>query len=186
MSETKNINVTVNDLKDKNYDFFEQIILSLIAKYKNNPNLKNWYAAIGDNCNGSLKENFISIGMIDNNDKINYSRIRIPKNELGKKIIEKFIRSYLHEGIKEQKTVKNYGESLNTVCYIETNDEKFFEVYTIKNDLKIDGFNIDLEYLPQTNIEDTRKIELASISDKIKHLNDMLNEDDEIINKKTL
>ena len=58
MSETKNINVTVNDLKDKNYDFFEQIILSLIAKYKNNPNLKNWYAAIGDNCNGSLKENF--------------------------------------------------------------------------------------------------------------------------------
>ena len=40
--------------------------------------------------------------------------------------------------------------------------------------------------LPQTNIEDTRKIELASISDKIKHLNDMLNEDDEIINKKTL
>ena len=71
MSETKNINVTVNDLKDKNYDFFEQIILSLIAKYKNNTNLKNWYAAIGDNCNGSLKENFISIGMIDNNDKIN-------------------------------------------------------------------------------------------------------------------
>ena len=63
---------------------------------------------------------------------------------------------------------------------------KFFEVYTIKNDLKIDGFNIDLEYLPQTNIKDTRKIELASISDKIKHLNDMLNEDDEIINKKTL
>ena len=135
---------------------------------------------------GSLKENFISIGMIDNSDKINYSRIRIPKNELGKKIIEKFIRSYLHEGIKEQKTVKNYGENLNTVCYIETNDEKFFEVYTIKNDLKIDGFNIDLEYLPQTNIKDTRKIELASISDKIKHLNDMLNEDDEIINKKTL
>lgn len=185
MEKTKEYASTYDLMSDEkyNYQYFENIILNLIAQYKQKPNFKYWYAAIGDNCNGKLDENFITIGMIDNENKINYSRIRIPKNNLGKKLIEKFVSSYLVNGIKEKNIIKNEGQNLNTVGYITTNDKKFFEIYTIKDNIIINGNNIDLDYFGNSQSELLKQAELDGINDKIDHINEMLGLNE---NRKTL
>ncbi len=170
-----NVNLSVDELQNKNYEFFEKLILDLINKYKEHPDFENWYLAVGDNAQGRSDENFISIGMLDKNNKLNYSRIRIPKNELGKKLIEKFIRSVFAGGIESINIVKNQGENLNTVGYITTKDDKYFEVYTIKDDLIINGNKIDLDYLKKEKTEDYEVLEFDEINNKIDHINDMLN-----------
>lgn len=152
-----NDTASLENLLNKDFQFFENIILQVRDKYKKDPLFKSWYAAVGDNCNGETKENFISIGMKNVNDKVTISRIRIPKNEIGKKVIEKFIRSYLHKGIKSQTTVDNDGESLSTMGYILTNDDKYLEVFTMLDEIKVNGCFIELN-LSNESIEQTTEI----------------------------
>ncbi len=142
------VTASVEELKKEPYEYFENIIKQLIEKYKNDTNRVNWYAAIGDNCDGKTNENFISIGMINNDGKIVFSRVRIPKTELGKMLIEKFMKSYWVDGggIKEINVVKAKGESLNTIGYFRTNKGGYFEILTVKPDLIVDGISVDLDY----------------------------------------
>lgn len=171
------MNLSEKKLLEQDYEFFEKIILDLISKYKEHPNFKYWYASIGDNCDGKINENFISIGMFDSDNKVNYSRIRIPKNEIGERLIQKFIRSYLVNGIKTNKKVENHGENLNTIQYITTNDDKYFEIYSV-NKLNKDEEIVKLNCTYESNLEQ-KKEELNDIIDKIDYLNEMLGMEEE-------
>jgi len=166
------MNVSEKKLLEKDYEFFEKIILDYISKYKDDPKFKYWYASVGDNCDGKLNENFISIGMFDNENKVNYSRIRIPKNEIGEQLIQKFLKSYLVEGIKTNKKVENQGENLNTIQYITTNDNRYLEIYSV-NKLKKEEEIVKLNCTFENNIEE-KKAELNNIIEKIDYLNEML------------
>ncbi|MCM1370907.1 MAG: hypothetical protein NC181_03340 [Clostridium sp.] len=147
MFNERNQYASITLLQEKDYNFFENLILELIERYKNAPQFDKWYAAIGDNCDGKTDENFISIGMVQEKNKISFSRIRIPKNETGKRVMEKFIRSYLSSGIKSQDIISNNGDNLNTIGYITTNDGKYLEVYTNNDFLIIDNRSSNLNYL---------------------------------------
>lgn len=175
---------STEELLNRDFEFFEEIILQIRDKYKNNPMFSSWYAAVGDNFDGETKENFISIGMKNSADKITLSRIRIPKNDIGKKIIEKFVRSYLYNGIKSKSVVNNKGEGLNTVGYILTNDDKYLEVYTMLDQLSIEGKYIKLNLINENSVEleyqslfdDKSFEEMKSSLDSANHILDNLEE----------
>lgn len=192
MDDLKGIYATVDILQLKDFNFFEKIILDLITKYKTDSRFKGWYAAIGDNCNGKLDECFISIGMVDKSHKIVFSRIRIPKNEIGKKVMEKFIRSYLVSGIKSKNIVNNDGINISTIGYITALDGKYLEIYTVNEDIIIENNKINIDSFFETNADknnstnssesynsdyDSKKTELEEINDKLDYLNNMLNMD---------
>lgn len=140
-------NASVVTLQQQSFDFFENIILNLITKYKQDSNFSCWYAAVGDSYDGNIYENFISIGLVDKEKKILMSRIRIPKNEIGTKVINKFLKSYLVAGIKSTKIQQIENEKFKNIAYIITNDYRYLEIYTKQEQLTITDNLIGLDLI---------------------------------------